>query len=202
MFGKNAMLKLHVMLLCNHSITVYTCMTSESRKSSPKSAYSMYMWTTCPKRVRSGQSENELKKQDDSAGLSMDCPWVWKYNRHGPSQVHMIWSYKFFWDSRCMSRSLKKKILKHNPRLKSLLGLMCKTKHPKTCWIYVISNIFGQRGRCVWLLPFQRAIERLLTHSTSPDRRIDVHVIFNRFQPYQKTTGYAYWFRWIFKPRL
>ena len=59
-FGKNAMLKLHAMLLSNHSITVHTCMTSKSRKSSPKSAYSTYMRTTCPKRVRSGQSENEL----------------------------------------------------------------------------------------------------------------------------------------------
>ena len=60
MFGRNAMLKLHVMLLCNHSIIVYTCMTSKSRKSSPKSACSMCMRTTCPKRVPSGQSENEF----------------------------------------------------------------------------------------------------------------------------------------------
>ena len=59
-FDKNAILKLHVMLLSNHSITVHTCMTSKSRKSSPKSAYSMHMRTTCPKRVRTGQSENEF----------------------------------------------------------------------------------------------------------------------------------------------
>ena len=30
----------------------------------------------------------------------------------------------------------------------------------------------------------RRAIERLLTPPQSSDRRIDVHVIFNRFQPY------------------
>ena len=50
-FVKNAILKLHAMLLSNHSITVHTCMTSKSGKSSPKSAYSIHMRTTCPKRV-------------------------------------------------------------------------------------------------------------------------------------------------------
>ena len=60
MFGKNAILKVYVMLLSNHSVTVYTCVTSKSRKSSPKSAFSMYMRTTCTKRVPSGQSENDF----------------------------------------------------------------------------------------------------------------------------------------------
>ena len=34
----------------------------------------------------------------------------------------------------------------------------------------------------------QRAIERPLTPSQSSDRRIDVHVIFKRFQPYPRGT--------------
>ena len=149
-FGKNAMLKLHVMLLSNHSITVHTCMTSKSGKSSPKSAHSMHMRTTCPKRVWSGQSENEFstvfktknvlvffkikKKHGDSAGLPMSV----EIQSHGPSQVLTIWLYKFFWGSIYMSRSLRKNFVKKNSHLKSLLGLMCKTKQSKICRIYVI----------------------------------------------------------------
>ena len=36
----------------------------------------------------------------------------------------------------------------------------------------------------------QRAIERPLTPSQSSDRRIDVHVIFKRFQPYDMNISY------------
>ena len=46
MFGKNAMLKLHTMLLCNHSMIMHACMASNPRKSTPKSACIMWMWAT------------------------------------------------------------------------------------------------------------------------------------------------------------
>ena len=60
MFGKNAMLKLHTMLLRNHSINVHTCMTSKHRKSKPKFACILCMRTELPKRMCAGQSENEF----------------------------------------------------------------------------------------------------------------------------------------------
>ena len=60
MFDKNTMLKLHAMLLCNHSRNVHTCMTSNHRKSTPKFACIMCMRTELPKRMRAGQSHNEF----------------------------------------------------------------------------------------------------------------------------------------------
>ena len=60
MFRKNLMLKLHAILLHNHSTNVRTCMASKRRKPTPESARAMCMWTTLPKRIQAGQSENEF----------------------------------------------------------------------------------------------------------------------------------------------
>ena len=59
MLGKNLMLQLHTIFLYNHAVTVYTCMASKCRKSTPKFACTMCMRTEFPKRMRAGQSENK-----------------------------------------------------------------------------------------------------------------------------------------------
>ena len=141
------------MWLSNHLITVHTCMTSKSGKSSPKSAYSIHMRTTCPKRVRAGHSENEfsavLKQKNvlviflikKNMEILQDCSWVWKYNR---MVLHKYSRYDHinFFDVRSICPDHSKKFCEKNSHHKSLLGLMCKTKQSKICRIYVISNIF------------------------------------------------------------
>ena len=60
MFGKNAMLKLHPILLYNHLGAVYTCTAAKFGAQTAGLARAMSTRRTLPKRMCAGQSENEL----------------------------------------------------------------------------------------------------------------------------------------------
>ena len=60
MFGKNVMLQLHPILLYNHLGAAYTCTAAKFGAQTAGSARAMSTHPMLPKRIRAGQSENEL----------------------------------------------------------------------------------------------------------------------------------------------